>query len=113
MCLLFAELNCFYYLNIFFAFNIYEIHSGRKRFSEEIFLILKKTVNYLNKLVLEKNLINKYENGEEYIGKHSDDEKGLEPKCGVICVSYGAIRKFRIRDKKSGEVIGVILNLPG
>ena len=54
-------------------------------------------------------LINKYENGEEYIGKHSDDERGLQPKCGVIAMSFGAIRKFRIRDKLTGVIV---LDLP-
>ena len=50
-------------------------------------------------------LINKYENGEEYIGKHSDDEKGLQPNCGVIAMSFGAVRKFRIRDKLTGKLV--------
>lgn len=50
-------------------------------------------------------LINKYENGEEYIGKHSDDEKGLQPTCGVIAMSFGAVRKFRIRDKVTGKIV--------
>lgn len=50
-------------------------------------------------------LINKYENGEEYIGKHSDDEKGLQPSCGVIAMSFGALRKFRIRDKLTGKIV--------
>lgn len=50
-------------------------------------------------------LINKYENGEEYIGKHSDDEKGLQANCGVIAMSFGAIRKFRIRDKVTGVIV--------
>ncbi len=50
-------------------------------------------------------LINKYENGEEYIGKHSDDEKGLQPNCGVISMSFGAVRKFRIRDKNTGKIV--------
>jgi alkylated DNA repair dioxygenase AlkB len=50
-------------------------------------------------------LINKYENGEEYIGKHSDDERGLQPSCGVIAMSFGAVRKFRIRDKLTGKII--------
>jgi alkylated DNA repair dioxygenase AlkB len=57
-------------------------------------------------------LINKYENGEEYIGKHSDDEKGLQPKCGVIAMSFGAVRKFRIRDKLTGKVVLDIPTLP-
>lgn len=50
-------------------------------------------------------LINKYENGEEYIGKHSDDERGLQPTCGVIAMSFGAVRKFRIRDKVTGKIV--------
>jgi alkylated DNA repair dioxygenase AlkB len=50
-------------------------------------------------------LINKYENGEEYIGKHSDDEKGLQINCGVIAMSFGAVRKFRIRDKITNKIM--------
>lgn len=50
-------------------------------------------------------LINKYENGEEYIGKHSDDERGLQPNCGVIAMSFGAVRKFRIRNKFTGKIV--------
>lgn len=50
-------------------------------------------------------LINKYESGEEYIGKHSDDEKGLQPNCGVIAMSFGAVRKFRIREKYTGKIV--------
>lgn len=43
-------------------------------------------------------LINRYNNGLNSIGKHSDDEKSLAPS-GVISVSFGATRKFRIRAK--------------
>lgn len=50
-------------------------------------------------------LINKYESGEDYIGKHSDDEKGLQPHCGVIAMSFGAVRKFRIRNKITGKIV--------
>ncbi len=49
-------------------------------------------------------LINKYSGGEDYIGKHSDDERGLDSKVGVVALSYGAIRKFRIRNKLTGEI---------
>ena len=45
-------------------------------------------------------LVNKYKSGEDYISKHSDDEKNLDDS-GVISISYGATRKFRIRDKKT------------
>lgn len=54
-------------------------------------------------------LINMYANGEEYIGKHSDDELGLNKDCGVIAMSFGAVRKFRIRDKNTGNIV---LDLP-
>ena len=45
-------------------------------------------------------LVNKYINGNDYIGAHSDDETSLD-KCGVVCISHGAVRKFRIKDKKT------------
>lgn len=50
-------------------------------------------------------LINRYCTGLDYIGKHSDDERGLDSDAGVVAVSYGADRIFRIRDKKNGKII--------
>lgn len=49
-------------------------------------------------------LVNKYSSGEDYIGRHSDDESDLSD-IGVVCVSYGATRKFRIRDKITGKIV--------
>ena len=49
-------------------------------------------------------LVNYYEDGTNYIGDHSDDEKNLDMG-GVVCISYGAVRKFRIRDKLSKKII--------
>ena len=49
-------------------------------------------------------LVNKYDDGNNYIGDHSDDETNLD-KGGVIAISYGAVRKFRIRDKLSKKII--------
>lgn len=49
-------------------------------------------------------LVNKYINGNDYIGAHSDDETSLD-KCGVVCISYGAVRKFRIKDKITKKTI--------
>jgi alkylated DNA repair dioxygenase AlkB len=54
-------------------------------------------------------LINKYENGKDYIGKHSDDEAGLDAVVGVVALSFGAVRTFRIRNKTSNEIV---LDLP-
>ena len=49
-------------------------------------------------------LVNYYEDGTNYIGDHSDDEKNLDIG-GVVCISYGAVRKFRIRDKLTKKII--------
>lgn len=49
-------------------------------------------------------LVNYYSNGSDYIGAHSDDEKFLGP-LGVISLSHGATRKFRIRDRSTREII--------
>jgi len=49
-------------------------------------------------------LINKYPSGSSYIGPHSDDERSLS-EVGVITVSLGETRKFRIRDKFIGNVV--------
>ena len=50
-------------------------------------------------------LINKYLNGLDYIGKHSDDERNLDKTVGVVALSYGATRKFRIRNKFTNKII--------
>jgi alkylated DNA repair dioxygenase AlkB len=43
-------------------------------------------------------LVNKYFSGEDYISAHSDDEKNLD-NSGVVAISWGSTRKFRIRKK--------------
>jgi alkylated DNA repair dioxygenase AlkB len=43
-------------------------------------------------------LVNKYFSGKDYISAHSDDETNLV-KSGVVAISWGATRKFRIRKK--------------
>ena len=43
-------------------------------------------------------LVNRYQNGHKYISAHSDDEAGLD-QTGVVALSYGATRNFRIRNK--------------
>lgn len=48
-------------------------------------------------------LINRYSDGCEYIGAHSDDTKNLDSS-GVIAISYGGERIFRIRNKKTKEI---------
>ena len=49
-------------------------------------------------------LINKYQNGNDYISAHSDSEENCDAN-GVVAISYGATRKFRIRDKKTKKIV--------
>jgi alkylated DNA repair dioxygenase AlkB len=49
-------------------------------------------------------LVNKYMDGNDYIGAHSDDETGLDG-IGVVTISYGAERIFRIRNKNDKTII--------
>ena len=56
-------------------------------------------------------LVNEYINGENYIGAHSDNELCLS-NIGVIAISIGAVRKFRIRNKKTKQIIMDIPTLP-
>jgi alkylated DNA repair dioxygenase AlkB len=56
-------------------------------------------------------LVNRYNSGEDYISAHSDDESALD--CGTVestrkavaSISYGATRKFRIRDKQTNAIV--------
>lgn len=50
-------------------------------------------------------LVNTYQNGLDNISKHRDNEK-LSP-VGVVAISYGAVRKFRIRDDA-----GIVMDVP-
>lgn len=67
-------------------------------------------VNYKFSSKFNGILVNYYKDGNDYIGKHSDDEKNLDTN-GVVSISYGASRKFRIRNKKSGKKVkDIIIN---
>lgn len=44
-------------------------------------------------------LVNEYADGNNYISAHSDSLTGLDAQQGVVAISYGATRKFRIRKK--------------
>jgi alkylated DNA repair dioxygenase AlkB len=49
-------------------------------------------------------LVNEYVDGNHCIGAHSDDESGLD-NSGVVALSYGAERIFRIRDKSDKKIV--------
>ena len=66
--------------------------------------ILLGKVNSFMKADFNGILVNKYGDGNDYIGDHSDDENNLDP-IGVVSISYGAVRKFRIRDKVTRKIV--------
>lgn len=66
---------------------------------------LLKSVNELLGANFNGILANEYENGEHTIGAHSDSETGLDSKVGVVSISYGAERKFRIRNKVDKKIV--------
>jgi alkylated DNA repair dioxygenase AlkB len=49
-------------------------------------------------------LINRYTDGADSIGPHSDDERGLSNGI-VAAISLGGERTFRVRDKSTGNIV--------
>jgi alkylated DNA repair dioxygenase AlkB len=54
-------------------------------------------------------LYNRYRNGTEKIGSHSDDEREIVGGSSVMIISRGATRKFRIRKK---DAKGIFMDIP-
>lgn len=54
-------------------------------------------------------LINRYEDGEQYIGYHSDDEKDLDLNSPIVGISLGSEREMLFKSKKTGNVIPLML----
>jgi alkylated DNA repair dioxygenase AlkB len=65
---------------------------------------LLKIVNTLFGSSFNGILVNRYNDGTNYISEHSDNENTLDD-VGVVAISYGAIRKFRIRNKITKEKV--------
>lgn len=82
-------------------------YSGQIAKSQKLTKNLKMLLKFINTEFKDNYngiLVNRYKNGEDYIGAHSDDERALAPS-GVISLSYGATRTFRIRDKTTKDVV--------
>jgi alkylated DNA repair dioxygenase AlkB len=50
-------------------------------------------------------LANRYRSGSDTVGSHSDSEIGLEPRAGVVALSLGATRTFRVRSAATKEIL--------
>jgi hypothetical protein len=76
--------------------------AGVKNSGIEVPTILEPFLQFGNSI-----LVNYYNDGSNYIGYHSDNEKGL---VGLVYgFSYGASRNFKFQNKKTKEVTNVIL----
>jgi alkylated DNA repair dioxygenase AlkB len=76
-------------------------YSGQLSASKQMTISLRYLLTLVNSIFgTEYNgiLVNKYANGKDYISPHSDDETNLDDS-GVVAISWGATRKFRIRKK--------------
>ena len=67
-------------------------------------LLLLQSINTMYHTNCNGILVNQYRNGEDYISAHSDNEHHLDPE-GVISISYGATRTFRIRNKETKHIV--------
>lgn len=72
------------------------------RFSAETecFAELLRLVNTAFAASFNGILVNRYVDGRDYIGAHSDDETGMDVAAGVVSISFGATRTFRVRTKQ-------------
>jgi len=65
---------------------------------------------HLNEIEMPNScLINWYENGEEYIGYHSDDERNLQKGKSIFIVSLGSERIIKFKGKSDCKVTDILL----
>ncbi len=71
----------------------------------EQLLILKTELNLLLGINYNSVLVNLYQNGKDYMGLHSDDEKELGLRPFITSITLGASRDFVFKHKKTREKI--------
>lgn len=72
-------------------------------------LSLKQIVEHKTGETYNACLLNLYQNGNEGMGWHSDDEKTLEPLASIASLSFGADRKFSLKHQQNKQMVSVIL----
>ncbi|MEI7012724.1 alpha-ketoglutarate-dependent dioxygenase AlkB family protein [Leptospira licerasiae] len=70
---------------------------------------LKILTEEITKTKFNSCLLNLYNNGEEGMAWHSDDEKALGKNSTIASLSFGAERKFYFKHKSTKERISLIL----
>jgi alkylated DNA repair dioxygenase AlkB len=90
-------------------------YSGKMASASPLTPTLKYFLDRVNTLLgasLNGILMNRYHNGSDSIGAHSDDESRLDSTM-VVTLAFGATRTFRIRDKRTKEIVYDIPHVPG
>ena len=54
--------------------------------------------------------MNWYENGDEYISRHRDDEADLVQGATIVSLSFGETRTFRVRDTQGKRVLDISMD---
>jgi alkylated DNA repair dioxygenase AlkB len=81
--------------------------SGKLHSGTPVPIILQPYLDYVNKLEnkLENKfnnvLVNFYEDNNQYISYHSDNEKNIKKNSNIYCFSFGAERMFYIKNNET------------
>ena len=97
----------------FYNFSGLKVNAISWNSNDELCKALQSLKNEINKQFnFDFNfvLINRYANGDDYIGYHTDDEKDLSEESPIISVTFGAERDFKFKNKKTDEVVDIVLH---
>lgn len=72
-------------------------------------LELKSAVEKITISTFNSCLLNLYHDGKEGMAYHSDDEKALGKNTVIASLTFGAVRKFLFKHKKTGASISLLL----
>jgi alkylated DNA repair dioxygenase AlkB len=100
----------FYMAEDGYTYNYSGFERKTEEFSVPVDEMRKEIQTFLpNAKKINAALGNKYIDGTNYIGKHSDSEKDLDPDSFIISVSLGAERDFIFSHKTTGEIVKIKL----
>lgn len=70
---------------------------------------IKKIVEKISGVTYNSCLLNLYQDGNQGMGWHHDDEKGLGKDANIASLTFGAERRFDMRHKINKEKVSIIL----
>lgn len=95
-------------------------YSGQTAKPQALTSSLEKMLEHVNQLFdshFNGILVTRYKDGNDRTGAHSDRKRNVTADngvgVGVVSVSYGALRKFRIRDKITKKIVSDIPTISG